>query len=636
MKIWWYINRIRSMSIKEILFYRTYQFVNTKIIFRLRTLNYKTKKVELNPKFIGPKYSKEQIKNLFVNNQWNNTYSFFDTTVNLEDNLCWRKDYKSNTVSEICYAGNIDKQDFNKHGDVKYISELSRLHFLPFLAFKVVLEDNTNSNLINKIVKTWDEDNPFPFSINYTSGIEVAIRSISLIYTHHILNSFNELNTELDELIKGLIDKNVFYLKNHLSRYSSGNNHLVGELVGLVVISSYFEGHNISHKNKWRKEMLTKLLTKYNNDGMDDELSMRYHLAVTDHFLNGLQFIKNTGSIIENPVIEKLNKTLDFTDHINYFGRDSNFGDNDSSFLINPFFSKEFSYSTSITESLNMLLFNSRRETSVDFRNYLIFGERACRTTKVLSDRLQPKSTYFENSGYVFLYDHTHNIKITFDVGPVGDDRLMAHGHSDQLSFTVQKEDMEFIIDPGTYQYHKDKTIWRAYFRGIKSHNCVSINGKNHALSLNRMSWTKPSKVTIKEMNISEDLSVIRAQTNAFRSEGVHYSRELVLNTLERKLTVIDNLQNTTNKEQQSSFYLHFHPDLKIESDASIIDIKLPNGDKVKLENNVFKSSKMIYGRKEKPIGWYSETYDKKRESFSLISELILKKELNITTEIYY
>ena len=634
MRFKWYVNRMRLMSIKEVFFYRIFQFLNTKFLFRLKIYNYRSKQVEVSQIFNGPEYSREDLEELFKAFEWNNSYHFFETKVDLSSDLCWRKDYKNSIVSPKSYSGNINKQDFEKHGDVKYISELSRLHFLPFLAFRNVVQGRVNSKDVFEVLKKWENDNPFGYSINYTSGIECAIRSVNLIYTHHILNTFNILNTETDLLIKELVDKHYFFLKNHLSLYSSANNHFVGELLGLSVISSYFQGGRISKNNKWQQKFLNKLLSKYNKDGMDDELSMRYHLAVTDHCINGIKFIENSGFKLLDGVIEQLMKVRDFTRHINYFGNDSNFGDNDSSFLINPFFSEDFSYSDSIFESLNIYLSNKRSTQSIDFRNYLIFGRSAYESKRCELDKLNSKA--FLDSGYVFLYDNLNQLKLTFDIGSIGDNRLMAHGHSDQLSFTIQKGDCEFLVDPGSFQYHKRNLKWRNYFRDIQAHNCVSINEKSHALNINRMSWAKASNVSILNCSISKELSVIEAKTDAFENQGADYKRKVVFDALNKCITITDHIESNKKCEFKASFYLHFHPDVILKHNESIINGYLPNGKEIKISNTIFCDSKLLKGDLQRPFGWYSEAYDRKRESFSLISEFIVQKELIITTKIFY
>ena len=635
MKISWYLNRIRSMSIKEILFYRTFQFLNRHLFLRIKLVFFKPSNIFVNPNYKGPNYSNEEIDKLFKLNHWNNEYSFFDTTINLGNTISWRKDYKNGINSEIKFCNKIKKQDFIINGDVKYISELSRLHFLPFLAFKTINDNNLKDKSIYDILKRWEEDNPFMMSINYTSGIEVAIRSVNLTYTYHILNSFNILTEKTGNLIKKLISQNYFFLKNNLSLYSSSNNHLIAELTGLVVISTYFKGKKFS-LIKWKQKLLDKITTKYNGDGIDDELSFRYHLAVSDHFINSLQFIRNIDSKISKSIIQRLIEIQEFTSHINYFDIDSNFGDNDGSFLINPFFDNNFSFSKSILESFNIICNESRKNESVDFRNYLIFGDKLLSVKKDLNKLFFNQSTIFKESGYAFLYDNKKDLKLTFDFGNIGDNKLMAHGHSDQLSLTLQKNNCEILVDPGTYQYHETKSKWRQYFRSIKAHNCISFNGMNHALSLGRMSWTNSSKVTNKSFRFSDKIDKVLGKTDAFINQELDYSREITLDKELSKISIIDKLIYSSKKSGTASFYLHFHPNLNIYHNQNIINIKTQNGDSIKIENPIFKTAKLLKGNMEIPFGWYSDKYDVKQESFSLISEFIVKKDVIITTEIFY
>ena len=134
---------------------------------------------------------------------------------------------------------------------MKFVAELSRFEFLPFLAFDVIVDDNSNNiKLLEKIVIDWNNQNPFLKSIHWTSGIEIGIRSVNLIYTHLILSQFSKLTNTLDQEIRQQLAYNYKYLKHHLSLYSSANNHLMAELMGLVCISSYL---SVPQKefNKW-------------------------------------------------------------------------------------------------------------------------------------------------------------------------------------------------------------------------------------------------------------------------------------------------------------------------------------------------------------------------------------------------
>ena len=158
----------------------------------------------------------------------------------------------------------------------------------------------------------------------------------------------------------------------------------------------------------------------------------------------------------------------------------------------------------------------------------------------------------------------------------------------------------------------------------------------NHALSLGRMSWTNSSKVINKSFSFSDKIDKVLGKTDAFISQGLDYSREITIDKELSKIRIIDKLIYSRKKSGTASFYLHFHPNLNINHKQNIINIITQNGDSFKMENPIFKTAKLLKGNVEIPFGWYSDKYDMKQESFSLISEFIVKKDVIITTEIFY
>lgn len=630
----WHINRMKSMSIREILCYRPAQWLTNKLLLKKWLIFKPYPKISLNKKFISPKYNKEELQLLFKSDPWKFVYSYFSTEVCLNESIEWRKDYNSGIISSISFFSSINRQDYLKVGDVKYVSELNRMHFLPFMAFyHVTRKDREVLENMKSILNTWEAQNPFLKSINYTSGIEVGIRSLNIIYTHLILNSFEALTNDLDNIIKRLIYNNYIYLKSNLSLYSSANNHLVGELMGLVVISSYFEGPNLN-KTKWHNKFIQLLKTKYHVDGIDDELSTRYHLTVTDHFLNGLIFLKNSGSKINNEILVKFNKSFNFIRHLNYQTLETNFGDNDNSYLINPFFATNFNLADSLINS-NLFYYKNSNVNHLDFRNYLIFGSEYIMAEK--QEESLPQSTFFKESGYVFSYNHNENLKLAFDCGQIGDDKLMAHGHSDQLSFVLQKNDFMFLVDPGTYQYHGSKKSWRNYFKGIKAHNAISVNDLEHGISLGRMGWTKASKVKRTEFQTTEEIDTILGQIDGFHHQGVIHTRTLIHHKINESILVKDHFEIIDNKlPKKISFFLHFHPDAKVENNKNTIIVVSPLGEEIFISNSLFRMAKLIRGNEELPFGWFSNHYDSLEESTSLLLEFSINSNTEIQTKINY
>ncbi len=630
-KLKWYYNRLKIMSIKEILFFRFPQFIQLNFLGKIQV------RKELNPLSVSdkiklPKYSLKTLKSLFSTNPFTDDYTFFNTTINILQVSNWRKDYHSNIESPLSYYNAIQKQDFDKNGDVKFIAEVSRLHFMPFLAFQYVENENPKYlDRIEEVLEDWTQQNSYLKSINWTSGIEVAIRSVNLIYTHCILGDFKMLSQKCDIEIRKHLVKSYHFLKNHLSLYSSANNHLMAELMGLNVISSYFETSN-SEINKWRTLFYEQIERQVNSDGVHMELCSRYHTEVLDQIIVGLNFIKRSGGQVPETIENRVEKMFQFTQHISYCGIDTIFGDNDEGHVINPYFEENNSLYLSQLSTSNYL-YNSDYIAlkALDFRNYLIFGE----DFSAKEGEALPQTTFFKDSGYCFMYDHNSQVKLSFDIGKLGDDISSAHGHSDIFHFTLQQANSMLLVDPGTYQYHQKETFWRNYFRGISAHNTISINKQNHALINNRMSWLeRPSQP---KTEYYEDNLEIRCKSvhTAFKSEDVEHERTIMLNKKSKKIKILDTLRSNNLEIKELDFYLHFSPEIEIEKNENKLNL-ISGNSKIIIENKYINITTIEVGDFTKPFGWFSKGYNSKIQSKSLNLNLEMKDELSIETTFYY
>src|SRR5690554_337406 len=182
-KLKWYYNRLKIMGAREIFFFRIPQFIQLNVLGHLQAIK-ELKLISVSEHTEMPNYSLSTLKRLFGLYPFQVNYSFFNTTVNVLKITDWRKDYLHEITSPLVYYNRIDRQDFSQMGDVKFVAEISRLHFMPFLAFKYIESKNdVYLNRIEDVLETWDKQNPYLKSIHWTSGIEVAIRSVNLIYT---------------------------------------------------------------------------------------------------------------------------------------------------------------------------------------------------------------------------------------------------------------------------------------------------------------------------------------------------------------------------------------------------------------------------------------------------------------------
>ena len=628
-KLKWYYSRLKVMSMAEVFFYRIPQAIQLKILGRLQARS-KLSIRQTNPKFIALEYSINDIEKLFFENPFNKEFPLFEINLNLEEVTDWRKDYKSGKTSPIQYYGNIRRQDFELNGDVKYLSELSRMEFLPFLAFHSI-KNLESLKLIEKIVLDWNRQNPYLKSIHWTSGIEIAIRSVNLIYSHLILVQFNKITLTIDDEIKRQLSLNYNYLKKHLSKYSSSNNHLTAELMGLIVLSCYLDIPS-QDLEKWKKKFFEQIEIQLLDDGVHMERCSRYHSEVVDQILVAFQFLKQVKVPIPEKIEAKFKKSFQFIQHFEYRGIKTLFGDNDEGSVIKPFWQNHFSLYDSQLSSANYLYDTLYRYTQkLDFRNYLLFGKTF--ENKIVED--QENDQLFKSSGYAFWYDHQEKLKFSFDVGELGDHLMAAHAHSDLFHFNLSKDNIPFIVDSGTYQYHSKDIFWRDYFRSAKAHNVVTFNKKNHASINGRMSWVNLPHVKIKTYKNNDETSYCCAETDCFKKNHINYQREMILNKSLKKITIRDKFDVTKTEKNNLESFIHFHPSVKVIKKEGCIIAKAENVS-LTLKNVNFENAEIIKGNSNLPLGWYSSRFGIKQPTTSLRISKLIEEDCFIETDIFY
>jgi hypothetical protein len=627
------------MSFKEIFLFRIPQQFQYLISGRIQKLiKVSPKNIELNPDFIKTTYNLHNKFDLLIDIENQSIYNFFDKSLDLNQPIDWCKDYKNNVLVHKKYYAAYDKQNFNEVGDIKYVFEPSRFYFLPFLALDYSInDDNESLEKINRILREWKDQNPFLNSIHWTSGIEVGIRSINLIYTHMVLSYNNKIPEAIDLNIRELIIYSYKFLAKHLSLYSSANNHLIAELAGLNAISSYFTSDRIQKDSrKWINMLFNEIVKQVNEDGVNSELCTHYHAEVTDHFLQALRFVERSKTKIPKQIHERYKKMFAFVRHVEYNGLETIFGDNDEGYLINPYYDKSFSLYDSLILSANMEFnLDHYAKNQFDLRNFLIYGDDLESVSKVSAEKI--KDEIFKESGYAFLYDHVSSAKASFDFGQIGDKISAAHGHSDIFHFNFELQGEQILIDSGTFQYHKRFSDWRSYFRGVTAHNTISIENSDHAFQNSRMSWLNLPKIKLIDFKISREFSFIEAETDAFKKHNVIHRRSLWFNKKDKFLQIKDTLKSTNNFQNKPNlyFYLNFGNHLVVNKIQNSINITTKNGN-VTLENDFFRFGKVFKANNKDFLGWRSTNYGSKQKGQYFKMKLELVKETELNTIIKY
>ena len=178
--------------------------------------------------------------------------------------------------------------DYDEVGDSKVTWELNRHQHLVTLAKAYRLTgDRRYADETLRQWRHWWAENPYPVGINWASSLEVAFRSLSWIWTYHLLQGSPGVPDLQNEWHRGLA-LHGRHIERHLSTYFSPNTHLLGEGVALFFLGVLCPDLNAAERWKslgW-KIVLQEAERQVRSDGFHFEQSSYYHVYALDFFLH--------------------------------------------------------------------------------------------------------------------------------------------------------------------------------------------------------------------------------------------------------------------------------------------------------------------------------------------------------------
>jgi hypothetical protein len=620
-KLTWAFFRWKSMIHPWEEFYRVKQIFQLFIIDYLESRN----GIEKPSNFIfndksDVRYTMEGLQQYFdANQKWEN-FSFYDVCIeNIQMFSEWRKDPKSNISSDLKFSPKIGNQNFDKVGDYRYVSVMSRFHHFPFFAI-LALKDETLVKTISQQLSDWNEQNPYLQSIHWKSGIEAGIRVTSLVMTRKIIALLpkSEATSSFLELIDETAYKHYNFLKKHLSLYSSANNHLIAELLGLCTICSHYDFPSAEKEAKtYYNFILKSYLEQSYIDGFSKEQSIHYHAEVLGMLAITLNYVKDKRRqfVSYNEVLERFSRGIEILQYfISWSSEMPHIGDSDDGQLIFPYADKDFNLYESLV--IDNHLIQGNLSNKIGIRNYLNSGEVIFKDSKEAPVVFEPKTALFKESGYCFFYKN--NKHLIFDIGDLGLNPLAAHGHSDALQILVAYNNEPFIIDSGTYQYHARYEKWRKYFRSAIAHNTVTVKEKDQSRQVGRMNWMGNYEAKYKNFEIDSTSIICSATHNGFLRQGLnikHY-RTVSLDTTQDVFEIIDTID--TKLAVTINFNLHIAPQIIPRLEGNILILQGEKGIVI-LENSFFRNALLTKGEEKTEIrGWYSPNFSNKKPIYTL------------------
>src|SRR5437667_6244158 len=214
----------------------------------------------------------------------------------------------------------------------------------------------------------WVQHNPPYRGWNWTSALEAGMRLVQFRWIDALLNGAQpasrrrestletpdcerdagstldgrDADPVLAQLRRDILPAHVWYAWRYRSFGSSANNHLIGELAGLILaiarwpeLSRWATSLDRLHK-LWQREVLAQ----FAEDGGNKEQALNYHLFSWEFCWQARAALLAAGRMISSDVEERLRRAAIFFCEVQVRREPWDYGDSDNAF-VSPFFAQE-------------------------------------------------------------------------------------------------------------------------------------------------------------------------------------------------------------------------------------------------------------------------------------------------------
>ena len=392
-------------------------------------------------------------------------------------------------VVRPCASGRASRISIRVSGDHKIIWELNRhQHWLALGRAAWLTGDARYTAAMDAELDSWMSSNPPLTGINWSSMLEIALRSISWIWSLHFRAAFEPdgRTTPLLDLLLGL-ERQLDQVARHLSWYFSPNTHLLGEGLALYVAGRVLP--ELRRASAWeeigRGVLIREARVQVRPDGGHAERSTHYHRYTLDFYLLALAVARRTNDPAAAEFAATTSRLASYCRALaDDNGRLPTIGDDDGGLLFPVCGRAPADASDSLWMAAALL---DRPELAVgdppEEALWMLGPDAIPQTPTVRSPG--PASHFYPDSGYGVLRDRDQHAIL--DAGPHGF-LNGGHAHADALSLVLSVRGRPLLIDPGTATYTTDQTL-RDRFRSTAMHNTIVIDGRPQSLPLGPFHW---------------------------------------------------------------------------------------------------------------------------------------------------
>jgi len=494
-------------------------------------------------------------------------------------------------------------------GDIKYIWELSRFHFVyPLVRAYWRTGNEQYANYFWCLVEDWYKHNPPNMGANWRCGQEISIRVLAWCFgLFGFLNASSTSPARITLLIKMInlsgerIETNLNYA---LSQY---NNHGVMEGLALWTIGVLFP--ELKRARRWEKtghaclEWLAQSLIY--SDGAFSQHSFNYQRLTLQAYLWALRLADLNNRQFSAKLRERVKKSSEMLYQLLDLssGQLPNYGSNDGALLL-PLTNCDYIDFRPLIQSLYTYFFQERpfAEGPWDEEGLWLLGSDAL--TALVQPFLQ-QSLMAPNGGYYTLRTKTgfaFTRCATFKHRP---------GQADMLHCDIWWQGINILTDPGTYSYHakypwNDHQLAHSFY-----HNTVTVDNSSQMQQYRKFIWLPWVKAHVTHVEFSQEKNIAYWQ-GEYRHpiKGTRHQRAILC--LNKNYWLIcDRLSSKKNYPYRLHFLLPDFPHKFFELTGQLI-LDTPRGEYTLQSGAITLSPahySLVRASSEQPFGWRSLMY---------------------------
>ncbi len=562
----------------------------------------------------------------------------------------WNRDPLTATLAPLDFGKTMNYRSTDVVGDIKYLWEPSRHLQLTTLAqaYHVSRDEKYLDGLAIQL-NSWFDQCPYLKGVHWISSLEHAIRLINWSFIWQLIGG---ANSPIFAGREGLVlrDKwltsiyqHAHFIRGHFSRFSSANNHLIGELSGLftaTVTWPYWPEFT-----KWQKLAQKGLIheaeIQNSKDGVNLEQAISYQQFVLDFLLipmlagkaADIHFPGSYRATIER-MLEYLASIMDKSGHIPMIG------DADDGYAVKLSHEDNFCPYRSLLAS-GAILFDradfKQKAGYLDDKTRWLLGAHAEQQFEQLTAEniLLPVHPAFHSGGYYILgkeFEASDEIRMIIDAGALGYQSIAAHGHADALAIYLSIRGKEFLIDPGTYSYHAAKE-WRNYFRGTAAHNTIKIDDTDQSEIGGPFMWMKKAHAQCDLWQLSPEKEQFSGWHDGYMrlKDPLRHQRDIDFFKKESRFLITDVIK--CEDEHLVEQYWHFSELCNVSIDGQQITA-VNDGVTMTMHLDEKFEIAICKGQNSPPCGWVSRQFDVKVPCTTVVARKTIKGTTKFVTEI--